>query len=135
MKKETFDNYNLVLMYAFNYEYNFIEKAFPSDEDDGSRTGRSFDTDHFVKKFNQYCDESDDNTLGFMKFYASLSDRYKQILLHYILDESDYKHLYNLPFSIHIANKLGRLEYVEKYKPENDENKRKPIREFGFEGL
>jgi|9_EtaG_2_1085328.scaffolds.fasta_scaffold00598_25 hypothetical protein len=108
MTKKTFDNYNLVLMYAFNYEYNFIEKAFPRDEDDGSRLpGRSFNTDHFVKKFNQYCDESEDNTLGFMRFYASLSHRYRQILLDYILNDSEYKDLYNLPVKIRLSVPLG----------------------------
>lgn len=89
MKNKTFDNYNLVLMYAFNYEYNFrqylIEKAFPRDE---------FNTDHFVKKFNHYCDESEDDTLGFMKFYASLSDRNKMTLVDYMLNDSEFKNLY-----------------------------------------
>ncbi len=103
MTKKTFDNYNLVLMYAFNYEYDFIEKAFPRYGNVGS-TGICFNTDHFLKKFNQFCDESDDNTLGFMRFYASLSHRHRQILLDYILNDSEYKDLYNLPIKIRISN-------------------------------
>ena len=30
-KNETFSKCNLVLMYSFNYEYDFIEKAFPEE--------------------------------------------------------------------------------------------------------
>ena len=80
MKNKTFNNCNLVLMYAFNYEYDFIEKAFPRE---------TSHTDHLAKNFDKFCDESEDNTLGFMRFYASLSDRYKRILIDYILNESE----------------------------------------------
>ena len=125
MKKETFDNYNLVLMYAFNYEYNFIERAFPRENNP---------TDHLLKKFNQYCDESDDNTLGFMKFYASLSDRFKRMLIDYIINESEEMFI-GSQWEKYSTQPEKDIEYVKEYKPENDENKRKPIREFGFEGL
>ena len=123
MKTKTFNNCNLVLMYAFNYEYDFIEKAFAN-----------VSTDHLVKKFDKFCDESEDNTLGFMRFYASLSDRYKGILLDYILNESEEMSI-GSEWEKYSTQPEKDFEYVKEYKPENDKNKRKPIREFGFENL
>jgi len=125
MTKKTFDNYNLILMYAFNYEYNFIEKAFPRE---------TSHTDHLAKKFDKFCDESDDNTLGFMRFYASLSDRYKRKLIDYIVYESEEMSI-GSDWEKYSTQSDVDFEYIKEYKPENDKNKRKPIREFGFENL
>ena len=115
MKNKTFSKCNLVLMYAFNYEYDFIEKAFPKSHNN---------TLHLFKKFDEFCNESDDNTLGFMRFYASLSERNKMTLVDYILNKSDF-----------MTNEFGMYRDVESKELKGILAPRKPIREFGFEGL
>jgi hypothetical protein len=79
-KNETFSKCNLVLMYSFNYEYDFIEKAFPEE---------ICCTALLRKRFEKFCEDGDNNELGFMRFYASLSYTYKKYLIDYILNESE----------------------------------------------
>ncbi len=66
---------NKVIMYSFNYEYNFIENAF--DE---------YLADHLRNKFSNYCKRFGNSQTAFMYLYTDLSSDNKQILINYILN-------------------------------------------------
>jgi len=69
---------NKVIMYSFNYEYNFIENAF------GEYLG-----DHLRAKFSNYCKRFGNSQTAFMYLYTDLSSDNKKVLIDYILNSKN----------------------------------------------
>ena len=67
---------NKVIMYSFNYEYNFIENAFGE-----------YLVDHLRAKFSNYCKRFGNSQTAFMYLYTDLSSDNKQLLINYILNK------------------------------------------------
>lgn len=67
---------NKVIMYSFNYEYNFIENAFDK-----------YLSDHLRAKFSNYCKRFGNSQTAFMYLYTDLSSDNKQLLINYILNK------------------------------------------------
>ena len=67
---------NKVIMYSFNYEYNFIENAFGE-----------YLVDHLRAKFSNYCKRFGNSQTAFMYLYTDLSSDNKQVLINYILNK------------------------------------------------
>jgi len=65
-----------VIMYSFNYEYNFIENAFGE-----------YLVDHLRAKFSNYCKRFGNSQTAFMYLYTDLSSDNKQLLINYILNK------------------------------------------------
>lgn len=65
---------NKVIMYSFNFEYNFIENAF----------NRCL-AEHLRIKFSNYCQMFKNSQTAFMYLYTELSSDNRQILIDYIL--------------------------------------------------
>ena len=63
-----------VIMYSFNYEYNFIENAF-----------NGYLSEHLRNKFSNYCKRFGNSQTAFMYLYTELSSDNRQILIDYIL--------------------------------------------------
>jgi hypothetical protein len=77
IKKEmtkSFIAVNKVIMYSFNYEYNFIENAF-----------NGYLSEHLRTKFSNYCKKFGNSQTAFMYLYTDLSSDNRQILIDYIL--------------------------------------------------
>ena len=67
-----------VIMYSFNYEYNFITKAFKNDSNLAN---------HLQAKFTNYYNKFGNGETAFLWLYTSLSGNNKQILVNYILNK------------------------------------------------
>lgn len=83
---QTFKNCNAVLMYSFNFEQDFIKKAF-------SKPGGINDmSSWYEQKFKQFCKDTKESgvygstALAFMNFYAYLDNRGKNDLINYIVN-------------------------------------------------
>ena len=63
-----------VIMYSFNYDYNFIENAF-----------NGYLAEHLRSKFSNYCKRFGNSQTAFMYLYTELSSDNRQILINYIL--------------------------------------------------
>ena len=63
-----------VIMYSFNYEYNFIENAFNGHL-----------AEHLRNKFSNYCKRLGNSQNAFMYLYTDLSSDNREILIDYIL--------------------------------------------------
>ena len=63
-----------VIMYSFNYDYNFIENAF-----------NGYLAEHLRSKFSNYCKRFGNSQTAFMHLYTELSSDNRQILINYIL--------------------------------------------------
>jgi len=77
IKKEMTKNFiavNKVIMYSFNYDYNFIENAF-----------NGYMAEHLRTKFSNYCKRFGNSQTAFMYLYTDLSSDNRQILIDYIL--------------------------------------------------
>lgn len=66
---------NKVIMYSFNYEYNFIENAF-----------EKYLAEHLRAKFSNYCKRFGNSQTAFMYLYTDLSSDNKKVLIDYILN-------------------------------------------------
>ena len=69
---------NKVIMYSFNFEYNFISNVWQNDKNLAN---------HFKSKFDSLCNRFDNSQTAFMYLYTELSDNNKQILINYILNK------------------------------------------------
>lgn len=71
---------NDVIMYAFNFDYNFISKAF----------GENYISSHLENKFNDILHTTANKNLAmaFITFHLQLSDNNKEILNNYILSQN-----------------------------------------------
>ncbi len=69
---------NKVIMYSFNYEYNFIENAF-----------NGYLAEHLRTKFSNYCKRLGNSQTAFMYLYTDLSSDNRQILVNYILNNKN----------------------------------------------
>ena len=79
--KNLFRNFvavNKVIMYSFNYEYNFIENAFGE-----------YLVDHLRAKFSNYCKRFGNSQTAFMYLYTDLSSDNKETLINYILNNKN----------------------------------------------
>ena len=77
IKKEMTKNFitvNKVIMYSFNYDYNFIENAF-----------NGYMAEHLRAKFSNYCKRFGNSQTAFMYLYTELSSDNRQTLINYIL--------------------------------------------------
>jgi hypothetical protein len=63
-----------VIMYSFNYDYNFIENAF-----------NGYMAEHLRTKFSNYCKKLGNSQTAFMYLYTELSSDNRQTLINYIL--------------------------------------------------
>ena len=80
-KSKTIQNFvavNKVIIYSFNYEYNFIENAFDK-----------YLADHLRNKFSNYCKRFGNSQTAFMYLYTELSSDNRQILINYILNNKN----------------------------------------------
>ena len=80
-KSKTIQNFvavNKVIMYSFNYEYNFIENAFDK-----------YLADHLRSKFSNYCKRFGNSQTAFMYLYTDLSSDNKKVLIDYILNNKN----------------------------------------------
>jgi hypothetical protein len=76
-KKKITENFiavDKVIMYSFNYDYNFIENAF-----------NGYMADHLRIKFSNYCKRLGNSQTAFMYLYTDLSSDNRQTLINYIL--------------------------------------------------
>ena len=69
---------NKVIMYSFNYEYNFIENAFGE-----------YLANHLRSKFSNYCKRFGNSQTAFMYLYTDLSSDNKKVLIDYILNNKN----------------------------------------------
>ena len=63
-----------VIMYSFNYDYNFIENAF-----------NGYLAEHLRAKFSNYCKRLGNSQTAFMYLYTDLSSDNRKTLINYIL--------------------------------------------------